>query len=45
VDQAGRQVGHTAILVQWQGGVREIVHPTKMRTAKSRFAEDRAVAR
>ncbi|HSO17930.1 MAG TPA: amino acid ABC transporter substrate-binding protein, partial [Desulfosarcina sp.] len=34
VDHLGRQVGHNPILVQWQDGKKEIVYPTKMKTAE-----------
>ncbi len=32
VDQTGRQIGHNPILIQWQNGKKEIVHPRKMKT-------------
>lgn len=34
VDHTGRQVGHNPILIQWQNRKKEIVYPSKMRTAK-----------
>jgi branched-chain amino acid transport system substrate-binding protein len=37
VDSTGKQIGHNPILVQWQDGNKEIVYPTKMRTAAPRF--------
>lgn len=37
VDGKGRQIGHNPILVQWQDGRKEIVYPTKMKTADPRF--------
>lgn len=37
VDHRGSQVGHNAILIQWQNGKKEIVYPAKMRTAPPRF--------
>ncbi len=37
VDHHGKQVGHNPILIQWQAGKKEIVYPTKMRTAPPRF--------
>ncbi len=37
VDFHGKQIGHNPILVQWQDGNKEIVYPTKMRTAPARF--------
>lgn len=33
VDPQGRQVGHNTIIIQWQKGKKEIVYPSKMRTA------------
>ena len=32
VDHTGRQIGHNPLLIQWQNGKKEIVHPPKMRT-------------
>ena len=37
VDERGRQIGHNPILIQWQNGVKEIVYPTKLRTAPAVF--------
>ncbi len=37
VDGDGRQIGHNAILIQWQNTVKEIVYPNKMRTAPALF--------
>lgn len=37
VDIDGRQIGHNPILIQWQNGKKEIVYPTKMKTAKMQF--------
>lgn len=39
VDRRGMQIGHSPILVQWQGGKKQIVYPTKMQTAPPRFME------
>ncbi len=38
VDGDGRQVGHNPILIQWQKGKKEIVYPTRMKTASPRFS-------
>lgn len=37
VDIDGRQIGHNPIIIQWQNGKKEIVYPTKMRTALGKF--------
>lgn len=37
VDQTGRQIGHNPILIQWQKGRKEIVYPSKMKTADPIF--------
>lgn len=37
VDIDGKQVGHNSIIIQWQNGRKEIVYPTKMRTALAKF--------
>ena len=37
VDPTGKQVGHNSFLIQWQNGKKEIVWPTKMRTATPLF--------
>ncbi len=37
VDFNGSQIGHNPILIQWQKGQKEIVYPTKMRTAPAIF--------
>ena len=37
VDYKGKQVGHNPIMIQWQNGKKEIVYPTKMRTAPALF--------
>ncbi|MFO8084445.1 MAG: amino acid ABC transporter substrate-binding protein [Desulfobacterales bacterium] len=37
VDHFGRQIGHNAILIQWQNGQKQIVYPSKMRTAPPEF--------
>jgi branched-chain amino acid transport system substrate-binding protein len=37
VDHTGKQVGHNAIVIQWQDGKKEIVYPTKMQTAPARL--------
>ena len=37
VDPNGKQIGHNAFIVQWQNGQKEIVWPSKMRTAKPIF--------
>lgn len=39
VDEEGRQIGHNPLLIQWQDGKKEIVYPTKMRTAPGRFSK------
>lgn len=33
-DLTGRQIGHNPLLIQWQDSKKQIVYPTKMRTAK-----------
>lgn len=37
VDTSGRQIGHNPILIQWQGGKKEIVYPSQLKTAEPRF--------
>lgn len=37
VDPTGKQIGHDAIVIQWQNGNKEIVYPTKMQTAIARL--------
>lgn len=37
VDATGRQIGHNPLLIQWQGGVKEIIYPPKMQTATPKF--------
>jgi branched-chain amino acid transport system substrate-binding protein len=37
VDSTGRQIGHSPLLIQWQGGKKEIVFPEKMKTAEPIF--------
>ena len=39
VDHHGRQVGHNPLLIQWQKGRKEIVYPTKLRTAEPVFQQ------
>lgn len=39
VDGEGRQIGHNPLLIQWQNGSKEIVYPTKLRTAPGRFSK------
>ncbi len=34
VDETGHQVGHNPMVIQWQKGRKEIVYPTKMKTAE-----------
>ncbi len=34
VDETGHQVGHNPMVIQWQKGKKEIVYPTKMKTAE-----------
>ena len=34
VDPTGRQIGHNTFIIQWQNGKKEIVWPSKMRTAE-----------
>lgn len=41
VDIDGRQIGHNPIIIQWQNGKKEIVYPTKMRTAKGIFSHSK----
>ena len=38
VDHTGRQIGHNPILIQWQNGKKEIVHPRKMKTKDPVFS-------
>lgn len=37
VDETGRQIGHNPMIIQWQKGRKEIVYPTKMKTAEPLF--------
>ncbi|HKK65853.1 MAG TPA: amino acid ABC transporter substrate-binding protein [Clostridia bacterium] len=37
VDNFGRQIGHNPILIQWQGGKKEIVYPSQLKTAEPQF--------
>ena len=37
VDQAGRQIGHNPMIIQWQKGRKEIVYPRQMRTSPPQF--------
>ncbi len=37
IDHAGRQIGHSSIIIQWQQGKKEIVYPTQMMTAPPQF--------
>lgn len=37
VDHFGKQIGHNAILIQWQDGEKQIVYPTRMQTAPPKF--------
>jgi branched-chain amino acid transport system substrate-binding protein len=37
VDPTGKQIGHNAIIIQWQNGKKEIVWPRKMQTAEPLF--------
>jgi len=37
VDHTGKQVGHNPLIVQWQGGKKQIVYPPRLRTAVPRF--------
>ncbi len=37
VDHSGRQIGHNAIVIQWQKGEKQIVYPSKMQTAAPEF--------
>ncbi len=39
VDETGRQIGHNPMVIQWQNGRKEIVYPTKMKTAEPQFAQ------
>ncbi len=45
VDHHGRQVGHNPLLIQWQKGRKEIVYPTKLRTARAIFGDSRGTAK
>lgn len=36
-DLTGRQIGHNPLLIQWQDSKKQIVYPTRMRTAKPLF--------
>jgi len=38
VDRTGMQVAHNPLLIQWQGGKKEIVYPTAWQTAPPRFS-------
>ncbi len=38
VDETGRQIGHNPMIIQWQKGRKEIVYPTKMKTAEPQFS-------
>lgn len=40
VDIDGRQIGHNPIIIQWQNAQKEIVYPTKMRTATAIFSNN-----
>lgn len=37
LDHSGRQIGHNPLIIQWQGSVKEIVHPPRMQTAAPKF--------
>ncbi len=37
VNAAGMQIGHSPLTIQWQHGKKEIVYPTRMRTAPPKF--------
>jgi branched-chain amino acid transport system substrate-binding protein len=37
VNREGLQIGHNPLLIQWQGGEKEIVYPRRLRTAPPRF--------
>jgi len=39
VDDTGRQIGHNPMVIQWQKGRKEIVYPTKMKTADPVFGK------
>ncbi len=39
VEHTGRQIGHNSLVIQWQKGKKEIVYPTRMRTAPAHFRE------
>jgi len=40
VDAAGRQIGHNPLLIQWQGGKKEIVYPDRVKTTDPVFPRD-----
>lgn len=42
LDAAGRQIGNNVLLIQWQGGKKEIVYPEKMKTADPVFDRNRS---
>jgi branched-chain amino acid transport system substrate-binding protein len=37
LEASGRQIGHSPLLIQWQGMNKEIVYPPRMRTAPPKF--------
>ena len=42
VDHTGKQIGHNSLIIQWQSGRKQIVYPTRMRTAPAQFPEHSA---
>ncbi len=44
VDHRGRQVGHNPLLIQWQKGRKQIVYPTRLRTAEAIFPTPKGTA-
>ena len=42
VDHTGKQIGHNSLMIQWQKDNKQIVYPTRMRTAPAQFPESSA---
>ncbi len=42
IDHAGRQIGHSPVIIQWQQGKKEIVYPAQMMTAPPQFNQTKA---
>ena len=45
VDHRGRQIGHNPLLIQWQKGRKQIVYPTRLRTARAVFSPAKGSAK